>query len=189
MNYIFDHIPEETDTNKRNPIIGQKSPIIKPKLDDTIPSILNLSSEHSFQKPSKNGSFQIDNSEIKKNYIKYNSLFPMINNNSNFIKCHYKALSNEVFTNPKVFNFLGNAQEIEKSHNEQDDDNSSYYEGGMNLDGIINFWHDDIHEDKEENKKRVIIDYENEINDIEGDINEGFNILNMLQKAKKKLNY
>ena len=187
-NYIFDDIPEEIDSNHIDPLIGQKTPVIKPKLDDTIPSILNLSSEASFQKRNKNSSFHIDNSKVNKNYVKYNSIIPIMHNNSNFNKIHCKALSNEVFTNPKVFNFLGSTQETEKSHKDEDDDNSSYYEG-MNFDGIINFWNDNIHEENEENNKKVIIDDENgniHENEIEEDINEGFNILNMLQKGKNK---
>ena len=182
-NYIFDDISEEIETKQINPIIGPKTPVIKPKLDDTIPSLLNLSSEVSFQKQSKNDSFHKENSKVNKNYFKYNTLI-QINNNSNFIKSHYKALSNEIFTNPKVFNFLGNTQETEKSHKEEDD-NSSYYGDGMNFDGIINFWNDNINEEKENNKKKVFIDNEN-VNELEEDINEGYNILSVLQKSKKK---
>ena len=52
--YTINDIPEEiNDLENKNPILGQESPAVKPKLDDTLPSILNLSSEHSFQKPSK----------------------------------------------------------------------------------------------------------------------------------------
>ena len=185
-NYIFDDIhdiPEEAETNQINPIIGQKTPIIKPKLDDTFPSLLNLSSEVSFKMQSKNDSFYKENSKINKNYFKYNTLIPIINNNSNFIKCHNKALSNEIFANPKVFNFSGNTQEKEKSHKEEDD-NSSYYGDGIIYDGIVNFWNENI---LEENEKKVIIDDENRNkNEIEEDFYEGYNILNMLQKGKKE---
>ena len=187
-NYIFDDIPEELDSNQINPFIGQKSPIIKPKLDDTIPSLLNLSEMSSLQKASKNDSFNInhtDDFKINKNYSKLNTVIPLFNNNTNFIKTHNKAYSNEIFSNPKIFNFLGNIHENEKSYKDEEDDNSSYYEGGINFDGIINFWGDNNKE--ENNKKKVLIEDENgNENEIEEDLHDGFNILNMLQKGKKR---
>ena len=187
-NYIFDDIPEELDSNQINPFIGQKSPIIKPKLDDTIPSLLNLSEMSSLQKISKNDSFNInhiDDFKINKNYSKLNTVIPLFNNNTNFIKTHNKANSNEIFSNPKIFNFLGNIHENEKSYKDEEDDNSSYYEGGLNFDGIINFWGDNNKE--ENNKKKVLIEDENgNENEIEEDLHDGFNILNMLQKGKNR---
>ena len=187
-NYIFDDIPEELDSNQINPFIGQKSPIIKPKLDDTIPSLLNLSEMSSLQKASKNDSFNInhtDDFKINKNYSKLNTVIPLFNNNTNFIKTHNKAFSNEIFSNPKIFNFLGNIHENEKSYKDEEDDNSSYYEGGINFDGIINFWGDNNKE--ENNKKKVLIEDENgNENEIEEDLHDGFNILNMLQKGKNR---
>ena len=187
-NYIFDDIPEELDSNQINPFIGQKSPIIKPKLDDTIPSLLNLSEMSSLQKASKNDSFNInhtDDFKINKNYSKLNTVIPLFNNNTNFIKTHNKAFSNEIFSNPKIFNFLGNIHENEKSYKDEEDDNSSYYEGGINFEGIINFWGDNNKE--ENNKKKVLIEDENgNENEIEEDLHDGFNILNMLQKGKNR---
>jgi len=188
-NYIFDDIPEELDSNQINPFIGQKSPIIKPKLDDTIPSLLNLSEMSSLQKSNKNDSFNInhiDDFKINKNYFKLNTVIPLFNNNPNFNKTHIKAYSNENFTNPQIFNFL-NIHEGEKSNKDEEDDNSSYYEGGLNFDGIINIWGDN---NKEENdKKKILIEDENgNENEIEEDFHEGFNILNMLQKGKNKNN-
>ena len=179
--YIFDYIPEETDQNQIDPYIGQKSPIIKPKLDDTIPSILNLSSEmSSFQKTSKDDSF---NFRVNKNFIKANSLF---NQRSTFVKGHYKSFSNEFFSNPNFFNMKEKEKEkINKSN--EDDDNSSYYGGELNFDGVINFWGgENNNEENEDFKKGLLI--ENEIeNKIEiEDINEGFNILNMLKNGKTK---
>ena len=191
--YIFNGIQEEIDLNEINPINGQKSPIIKPKLDDTLPSILNLSSEMStsLRKQSKNESFHIDDFKINNNLLKFNNFF-QFNSNSNFIKSHYKAYSNEVFGNPNTFNFL-NMKETEKNIKDEEEDNSSYYEGAIHFDEVINFWEDNNKEEneedqeKEENKKKVIIDYEDQNeNQIEEDINEGFDILNMLQKGKKE---
>ena len=181
--YIFDYIPEETDQNQIDPIIGQKSPVIRPKLDDTIPSILNLSSEmSSMQKNSKDDSF---NFKLNKNLNKANSLVPLFNQKSTFVKGHYKSFSNEVFTNPNFFNM----KEKEKANtNNEDDDNSSYYGGELNFDGVINFWGGDHNEENEDIKKGLLIENENEIENkiqIEED-NEGLNILNMLQKGKAK---
>ena len=187
-NYIFDDIPEELDSNQINLFIGLKSPIIKPKLDDTIPSLLNLSEMSSLQKSRKNDSFNInhlDDFKINKNYSKLNTVIPLFNNNSSFTKTHNKAYSNEIFSNPKIFNFLENILEDEKSNKDELDDNSSYYEGGLNFNGVINFWGDN---NKEENdKKRIIFEDEkgNE-NDIEEDFHEGFTILNMLINGKNK---
>ena len=183
--YIFDYIPEETDQNQIDPIIGQKSPVIRPKLDDTIPSILNLSSEmSSMQKNSKDDSF---NFKLNKNLNKANSLVPLFNQKSTFVKGHYKSFSNEVFTNPNFFNM----KEKEKANtNNEDDDNSSYYGGELNFDGVINFCGGDNNkEENEDIKKGLLIENEKEIEnkiEIEDDINEGFNILNMLQKGKPK---
>ena len=192
-NYISNDIPEEIDSKEINPINGQKSPIIKPKLDDTLPSILNLSSEMStsLRRPSKNDSFHIDDFKINNNLFKFKSFIPLYNNNSTFIKCHCKASSNEIFTNPNIFNFL-NIKESEKNKKDEEDDNSSYYEGGLQFDDVINFWGDNNKEQNEENdeneknKKKVIIDYEDGNENEQEDINEGFDILNMLQKGKKK---
>ena len=184
--YIFDNIPEEIDSNQIDPIIGQKSPIIRPKLDDTIPSLLNLSSEmSSMQKTYKDDSFNMTN--FNNNYFKSNTIIPIFNNpKSKFIKSHYKSFSNEVFTNPKIFN----VQEKEKNNkNNEEDDDSSYYGGELNFDGVINFWGDNNKEENEDGKKGLLIEneagIENKIeNVIEEDINEGYNILNMLKKEK-----
>jgi len=184
--YIFDNIPEEIDSNQIDPIIGQKSPVIRPKLDDTIPSLLNLSSEmSSMQKTYKDDSFNMTN--FNKNYLKSNTIIPIFNNpKSKFIKSHYKSFSNEVFTNPKIFN----VQEKEKNNkNNEEDDDSSYYGGELNFDGVINFWGDNNKEENEDGKKGLLIEneagIENKIeNVIEEDINEGYNILNMLKKEK-----
>ena len=189
--YNFDDIPEELlESNQINPIIGQKSPVVKPKLDDTIPSILNLSSEvSSYQKESKNDSFYLDNFTLKKNYIKSNSIMSVFKGNNDFNKSHYKANSNEIYTNPKIFNFLGNTQDSDKNNkHEDDDDNSSYYGGELNFDGVVNYWGGDSNKDEnEEIKKKLFLEDENgNEKEKEEDITEGFNILNMLQKGKIK---
>ena len=47
-NIIYDEAPnKEIDLFKINAMIGQESPVIKAKLDDTNPSILNLSQNNS----------------------------------------------------------------------------------------------------------------------------------------------
>lgn len=189
--YNFDDIPEELlESNQINPIIGQKSPVLKPKLDDTIPSILNLSSEISgYQKGSKNNSFYLDNSTLKKNYINSKSIISLYKGNNNFNKSHYKAYSNEIFANPKILNFLGNTQDSDKNNkHEDDDDNSSYYDGELNFDEVVNFWGGDINKDEnQEIKKKLFLEDENgNEKENEEDITEGFNILNMLQKGKIK---
>ena len=181
--YIFDDIPEEMDQNQIDPVIGQKSPVIRPKLDDTIPSILNLSSEmSSLQRASKDDSF---NFKINKNYLKANTIESLFNKNAIFVKGHYKSLSNEVLTKP---NFLNMKEKEKNKKDNEDDDNSSYYGGELNFDGVINFWGGDHNEENEDIKKGLLIENENEIENkiqIEED-NEGLNILNMLQKGKAK---
>ena len=185
--YIFDYIPEEIDQNQIDPIIGQKSPVIRPKLDDTIPSILNLSSEmSSFQKTSKDDSFHF---QINKNFFKANTFIPLFNQKSTFVKGHYKSFSNEVFTKPNFLNIKGKEK---NNKDKEDDDDSSYYGGELNFDGVINFWGGDNNKEENEGvKKGLLIENENENEiekkiEIEDDINEGFNILNMLQKGKPK---
>ena len=154
--YIFDYIPEEMDQNQIDPVIGQKSPVIRPKLDDTIPSILNLSSEmSSLQRASKDDSF---NFKINKNYLKANTIEPLFNKNSIFVKGHYKSLSNEVLTKP---NFL-NMKEKTNNKDNEDDDNSSYYGGELNFDGVINFGGGNNNkEENEDIKKGLLIENEN----------------------------
>ena len=119
--YNFDDISEEL--LDFNPIVGQQSPIIRTKLDDTIPSILNLSSEmSSHYKGTINESFNLDN--IKKNNTKSNSIISLLNNH-NFIKSHYKAYSNELLKNSNIFNFIN--QDNDKINNHEDEDNNSSY--------------------------------------------------------------
>ena len=185
--YTINDIPEEIlDPENKNPTLGQQSPTVKPKLDDTLPSILNLSSEMSSMRKSKNDSFCIvESTKGSKNIFPPN--LASLNKSSHFAPGHSKALSNEVFSNLKILNFINHTQEKEKNHRDDDDD-SSYYNYGSELNfegGIENLWGDN----DEDIKKKLFIDDEikNE-KDIEEEEHEGLNILNMLQKAKGKNN-
>ena len=196
--YFFNDIPEEIDSNQidLDPYLGQRSPIIKPKLDDTIPSLLNLSSEmSSMHKLNKNDSFNFGSIQFKKDYLKTNSLLSLFQK-SNFTKSHYKSFSNEIFTNPKIFN---NPEADKKNKNYEEDDSSSYYGGELNFDGVINFWGDHNKEENEDIKKKIIIDNDSDnenqiehkfenVNVNDEDFKEGFNILNELQKKTKNNN-
>lgn len=183
-NYIIEDIPEEIDNIQINPIIGEKSPIIKPKLDDTLPSILNLSSEKpSFQKSRK---ISYNNEEFKyyNGCVKSNSIIPMININQNFNKTHCKSNSNEVFLNPSFIKFLESTQETEKNHKKVEDDDSSYYSGEFKINEVVNFWNESHNEKNEFIKKKLFVDNEDgNQNEYE---EEGLFILNMLKKGNSK---
>ena len=184
--YTINDIPEEIiDQEKQDPTLGQKSPAIKPKLDDTLPSILNLSSEMSSMRKSKNDSFCImENSKLNKNILPPN--LSSINKSTKFVSGHCKALSNEMFGSLKILNFLNHTQEKENNH--KDDDDSSYYNYGSELNfegGIENLWGD---KDEDIKKKLFIEDEIKNEKDIEEEEHEGLNILKMLQKAKGKNN-
>jgi hypothetical protein len=185
--YTINDIPEEiTDPEKKNPTLGQESPAVKPKLDDTLPSILNLSSEVSSMRKSKNESFYImENTKFNKNIFPPN--LSSLNKSSKLVSGHSKALSNEVFNNLKILNFINHTQEKENNHRDDDDD-SSYYNCGSELNfegGIENLWGD---KDDDFKKKLFIEDEIKNEKDIEEEEHEGLNILNMLQKAKGKNN-
>lgn len=163
--------------------LGLKTPKVKPKLDDTIPSLLNLYSDMSSSKNTyKNDSFKIDKLRLKNNAIP--SLF---NKPNNFIKGHLKAFSNENFSFPKFFNFLGTNQEDEKL-NEEDEENDNF-KNELNLEGgYFDFGGDDNNDDENEDfKKNIFIDNYEKINKKEDeDENEEYLILNFLQKKKNK---
>ena len=185
--YTINDIPEEIiDPEKQNPTLGQESPAVKPKLDDTLPSILNLSSEMSSMRKSKNDSFCImENSKLNKNILPPN--LSSNNKSTKFVSGHSKALSNEVFGNLKILNFLNHPQEKENNHRDDDND-SSYYNYGSELNfegGIENLWGD---KDEDIKNKLFIEDEIKNEKDIEEEEHEGLNILNMLQKAKRKNN-
>ena len=185
--YTINDIPEEViDPEGKNPTLGQESPTVKPKLDDTLPSILNLSSEMSSMRKSKNDSFCImENGKFSKNILPPN--LSSLNKSSHFVPGHNKALSNDVFNNQKILNFLNHTHGKE-NNNRDDDDDSSYYNYGSELNfegGIENLWTD---RDEDITKKLFIEDEIKKEKDIEEEEHEGLNILNMLQKAKGKNN-
>lgn len=166
--------------------IGLKTPKVEPKLDDTIPSLLNLYSDmSSYKNTYKNDSFKIDKLRLKNNAIP--SLF---NKPNNFIKGHLKAFSNENFSFPKFFNFLGTNQEDEKL-NEEDEENDNFnynFKNELNLEGgYFDFGGDDNNDENEDFKKNIFIDNYEKINKKEDeDENEEYLILNFLQKKKNK---
>lgn len=185
--YTINDIPEEiNDLENKNPTLGQESPAVKPKLDDTLPSILNLSSEMSSMRKSKNDSFCIvESTKGTKNILPPN--LSSLNKSNHFVPGHAKALSNEVFSNLKILNFINHTQEKENNHRDDDDD-SSYYNYGSELNfegGIENLWGE---KDDDIKKKLFIEDEIKNEKDIEEEEHEGLNILNMLQKAKGKNN-
>ena len=180
----MEDIPEEAYSNQIIPIIDPKAPIIRPKLDETIPSILNLSSEKSSYQKSRKASYNNDEYKYYNNSVKKNNVIPLFNFNPNFIKTHYKANSNEVFSNPKIFNFLGSTQETEKINKDGEDDDSSYYCEEFNINEVVNYWDENFKENNEDIKKKLFIDFGNENHNEFND--EGLNILNMLKNRKAK---
>ena len=168
-------------SNQINSSIGQRSPIIKAKLDATNPSILNLSSEMSNR--SKSNIFEnnnIGNLNITKEYHPPNKI-SLFTNNLPFIPGHFKAFSNEVFSNPRIFNIIGGTQENDKSFDESENEDIFPYNYGGEINfegGSINFWSGDP---IEKNDDKVYI--EDKINEEDKD---GFNILEMLKKIKNQ---
>ena len=142
---IYDEAPDKAiDLFKINTMIGQESPVIKAKLDNTNPSILNLSQNDSFKKQhNKMCSLNIENmEEFKKDFHHPNKVVSLFSNNNTFIPGHCKSFSNEIFSNPKLINFHGKNKENEKFNDEfYDNDDSSYnYDGEINFEGgHINF--------------------------------------------------
>ena len=162
--------------------IGQQSPRIKPKLDDTIPSILNLSSDISTsKKTSKDDSYNFDSS-IGKNFSS-NKIISLFTKNSIFIPKHCKAFSNEVFGFTKRFNFNGKNLEEEKNTEDSNDNFDYNYGNELNF-GIRNFCEEKSQTEIEEVKKIILVENMNDVEDDEE--NEGLNILNMLRKSKNK---
>ena len=174
-NFLYETSEEEYISNISQSI-GQQSPRIKPKLDDTIPSILNLSSDISTsKKTSKDDSYNFDSS-IGKNFSS-NKIISLFTKNSIFIPKHCKAFSNEVFGFTKRFNFYGKNLEEEKNTEDSNDNFDYNYGNELNF-GIRN------HTEIEELKKIILVE---NMNDVENDEeNEGLDILNMLRKSKNK---
>lgn len=183
------------DLFKINEVIGQESPIIKAKLDNTNPSILNLSQNSSFKKEhNKLCSFNIENmEEFKKDFHPPNKVVSLFSNNNHFMPGHCKSFSNEIFSNPKLLNFHGKNKENEKFNDEfyDNDDSSCNYEGEINFEGgYINF---NENGDEQNNEiKNICIEnlINNDIKNIEEDDHdendEGYNILYMLKKRNSQ---
>jgi len=197
-NIIYDEVPDKTiDIFKINAMIGQESPIIKAKLDNTNPSILNLSQNSSFKKEhNKMCSLNIENmEEFKKDFHPPNKVISLFSHNNTFMPCHCKSFSNEIILNPKIMNFHGSNKENEKLNDEfYDNDDSSYnYEGEINFEGgYINF-NENLNEDEQNNGiKNICIEnlINNDIKNIEEndheDNDEGYNILYMLKKRNSQ---
>lgn len=194
-NIIYDEEPDKAiDIFKINTMIGQESPVIKAKLDNTNPSILNLSQNSSFKKEhNKMCSLNIENmEEFKKDFHPPNKVVSLFSNHNNFMPGHCKSFSNEIFSNPKIMNFHGKNKENEKLNDEFDDnDDSSYnYDGEINFEGgYINF---NENEDEQNNGiKNICIEnlINNDIKNIEEDNyedDEGYNILYMLKKRNSQ---
>ena len=149
--------------------IGQKSPEIKPKLNDTNPSLLNLSSEIFSKKACEKDSF--DSDKNGKNFISSNNLISLFNKSSFFVSGHLKSSSNEVFKLPKIY--FTEDKENEKNNNEENVNNNFKY----NFENeFINFGQDNSNEEEK------IIFCENLNETSEEDDDEGLYILNMLRK-------
>ena len=195
---IYDEAPDKAiDLFKINTMIGQESPIIKAKLDNTNPSILNLSQNASFKKQhNKMCSLNIENmEEFKKDFHHPNKVVSLFSNNNTFIPGHCKSFSNEIFSNPKLINFHGKNKENEKFNDEYyDNDDSSYnYDGEINFEGgHINFNEKGNEDEQNNGLKNICI--ENLINydiqkiedDDHEDNDEGYNILYMLKKRNSQ---
>ena len=153
--------------------IGQKSPEIKPKLNDTNPSLLNLSSGIFSKKTCEKDSF--DSDKNGKNFISSNNLISLFNKSSFFVSGHFKSSSNEVLKLPKIY--FSDNQKNEKNDNDEDNTNNNL---DYNFDNeFINFGKDNDNE----GKKNMFCEDINEIS--EEDDNEGLCILSMLRKGRK----
>ena len=151
--------------------IGQKSPEIKPKLNDTNPSLLNLSSGIFSKKTCEKDSF--DSDKNGKNFISSNNLISF-NKSSFFVSGHFKSSSNEVYKLPKIY--FSENEENEKNDIEENSNNNLNY----NFENeFINFGQNNV---KEEEK---IIFCENINETSEEDDDEGLYILSMLRKGRK----
>lgn len=176
IDFAYETQEEANDSCFINKSIGQQSPKIKPKLDDTIPSLLDLSSDISIsKKTSKDDSFNLDSS-IGKNLIS-NKIISLFNKSLIFVPKHYKAFSNEVFGFPKIFNNLEENKEDEKNNED------SNYCNEINF-GEKYFCKRINQTEIEEVKSNILIENINKIE--EDDETDGLYILNMLRKGKNK---
>ena len=151
--------------------IGQKSPEIKPKLNDTNPSLLNLSSGIFSKRTCEKDSF--DSDKNGKNFISSNNLISF-NKSSFFVSGHFKSSSNEVFKIPKIY--FSENEENEKNDIEENSNNNLNY----NFENeFINFGQNNVNEEEK------IIFCENINETSEEDDDEGLYILSMLRKGRK----
>ena len=151
--------------------IGQKSPEIKPKLNDTNPSLLNLSSGIFSKKTCEKDSF--DSDKNGKNFISSNNLISF-NKSSFFVSGHFKSSSNEVYKLPKIY--FSENEENEKNNIEENSNNNLNY----NFENeFINFGQNNVNEEEK------IIFCENINETSEEDDDEGLYILSMLRKGRK----
>lgn len=188
-----------------------KAPLIKPKLDETFPSFLDLSSEVTNPKFSKKGdnSFNKDSMKTSDTFkFNYDQIFRFSTNIKNFFPYHGRALSNEDFYQNQKLNINSNEEE-EKNGNQKDvinninDNESSSSEINIdeyqkkiceqlqtiNIEGLEELSKEN---EQKENKDIKYIDYnidsieENEIKNENQEENdeEGYNILFMLKKKK-----
>ena len=174
---LIEEIPKEKELNTSNISLGQRSPKINHKLDDTFPSILHLSENSNIENMNKTDSFNLDNLSLKTD-------FSLLKNNKNFIKGHYKAFSNEIFSIPKILNFyeINQKNEIFKDNKE----NEFYY---YNLKSEINLEKSNNIYNEEELKNNILFeDLEENVNNLEDEEeSDGFYILNILRKFKKNV--
>ena len=151
--------------------IGQKSPEIKPKLNDTNPSLLNLSSGIFSKRTCEKDSF--DSDKNGKNFISSKNLISF-NKSSFFVSGHFKSSSNEVFKIPKIY--FSENEENEKNDIEVNSNNNLNY----NFENeFINFGQNNVNEEEK------IIFCENINETSEEDDDEGLYILSMLRKGRK----
>ena len=151
--------------------IGQKSPEIKPKLNDTNPSLLNLSSGIFSKRTCEKDSF--DSDKNGKNFISSNNLISF-NKSSFFVSGHFKSSSNEVYKLPKIY--FSENEENEKNDIEENSNNNLNY----NFENeFINFGQNNVNEEEK------IIFCENIYETSEEDDDEGLYILSMLRKGRK----
>jgi hypothetical protein len=153
--------------------IGQKSPEIKPKLNDTNPSLLNLSSGIFSKKTCEKDSF--DSDKNGKNFNSSNNLISLFNKSSFLLSGHFKSSSNEVLKPPKIY--FSDYQENEKDENDEENTNNNLDYSFENE--FINFGQDNA------NNEEKNIFCENIYETSEEDDNEGLYILNMLRKGRK----
>lgn len=208
MNSLLEQNPEEispelnTHNNLRNSVLSsnsliRKAPLIKPKLEDTFPSIFNLSSEMNNPKFTKSNRDSFNKDSIKLTDLfgsGYDNFFGITTSITSFFPRHGRALSNEELVKNKKLDINAidifeneneNNEEEEKNENKGGDKNDNnnldsfsdiedlyqgkYYE---QIDNIIFEGNDKNHEDEKDinTKNNNIIDRIEEIKEEEKDI-------------------